>query len=282
MINQENVVEQNKTIRSSALKQSTTASSLYSRCPNLWNIQIQSIIGRILLLPFCGLLVGVLRFSGRYRIDNLKDLRQTYQQIVQSDTPLIICANHLTFIDSALMIWAMGSNFWYLFNYKKFSWNLPAGDFFKKKLWYQIVAYLTKCIFIHRDGTKQHQNAVLGICRDLLNRGEVITIFPEGKRSRTGKFEPDKITYGVGKIISQLEDCRVLCVYIRGEHQDLYSNYPKKGSRFHVEFKLIVPTTEATGRDAYYDLTMQIATTIKGMEDRYFEMTSPEKVGLPC
>jgi hypothetical protein len=33
---------------------------------------------------------------------------------------------------------------------------------------------------------------------------------------------------------------------------------------------LIRPRTERTGRDAHFDLTMQIANTLKQMEENYF------------
>lgn len=229
-------------------------------------------IGWLMLIPFCGLLRLIIRFGCRYRIENLPEIRRRYREILRQsgNAPLMICGNHLTFIDSALLIAALGSDFWYLLNFRRFSWNLPAGDFFKKKFIFRVVAYLSKCIFIHRDGTKEHRDAVLDLCQELLERGEVVTIFPEGKRSRSGRFEPAKLTYGVGKIISRMDRCNVLCVYLRGEHQETYSNYPRRGSRFRLEMQLISPASRKTGRDAYLEIVGQIGTTIHGMETAYF------------
>jgi hypothetical protein len=239
--------------------------------PDWAKISFQRTVGLIFLLPFAGFLVILLKFVGRYEITRMKDTRAQFKELTRSKQPLLICANHLTCIDSALMIWALGSNFWYLRNFRAFSWNLPAGDFFKKKLSYRIVAYLSKCIYIHRDGTKDHQYGVLDLCRKLLKRGEVVTIFPEGRRSRTGVIELEKLTYGVGKILSTLPECRVLCVYLRADTQKTYSDFPAKGSRFYVELKEIAPKTPHEGREAVSDLTHQIAGTLKAMENEYFE-----------
>ena len=244
----------------------------YSARPSHAGNRIQRVIGWATLIPFCGLLCFIIRFVARYRIDRLPEIRRQYRELLRlhPDEPLVICANHLTFIDSALIIWALGSNFWYARNYRHFSWNLPAGDIFKKKFTFRLVAYLSKCIFIHRDGTKEHRDAVLELCQDLLARGEVVTIFPEGKRSRSGRFEPEKLTYGVGKIISRMDRCNVLCVYLRAENQRTYANYPKTGSRFHFEMKLISPSSRRGGREAYAEIVGQIGSTIRGMEDTYF------------
>jgi 1-acyl-sn-glycerol-3-phosphate acyltransferase len=251
--------------------QKTEVAGVYDRVPTPFGTWLQQFCGWIFLLPFCGILVVLIRFVGRYEIRNLSEFRKFYREACRSDQPLMICSNHLTFIDSALIIWALGSNGWYFFNWKKFSWNLPAGDFFKKKFYFRVVAYLTKCIFIHRDGTKRHQGAVLDLCRDLLLGGQVVTIFPEGKRSRSGRFGTEKLTYGVGKVILAVPECRVLCMYIRGEDQEIYSNYPKQGSRFHLEYKTIQPVTSLSGREGVADVTHQIAKVIQAMETEYFE-----------
>jgi len=232
---------------------------------------LQSFICWLLLLPFGGMLVLMMRFSG-YSIENIREIRTAYRQIwEETDAPLIICANHLTFIDSALIIWALASNFWYLFNYKAFTWNLPAGDFFKKKFIYHATLYLTKCIFIHRDGTNEHKNAVLKLCRYLLLQRNVVLIFPEGQRSRKGYFDDENITAGVGKLVYSLDGAKVLCIHLRSDKQLAFSNYPPRGSRFKMSMKLIEPFTEKRGKAAYMEITGQIAATIKQFENEYFE-----------
>ena len=150
-------------------------------------VKIQSYVCWLLLLPFGGFLVLLMLLKG-YRIKNIRETRAEFKKIIAENKgrPLLICSNHLTFIDSALIIWGLASNWWFVRNYRVFPWNLPAGDFFKKKLKYHLTLYLTKCIFIHRDGTGEHKNAILGLCRFLLKRGHTVLVFPEGQRSRKG------------------------------------------------------------------------------------------------
>lgn len=247
--------------------------------PQVWEIEkvrLQANICRTLLLPFGGLLILLMRFFRGYTIENMKEIRQQFQTIwaekQKTKQPLIICANHLTFIDSALIIWALASNWFYLFNYKAFTWNLPAGDFFKKKLHYHLTLYLTKCIFLDRKGTPAHKNAVLNLCRYLLERGNVVLIFPEGQRSRTGIFDNERLRFGVGKIITSLENAQVLCIYLRSDKQENFSNYPPKGSNFNMKMKLITPTVseEISKKRASVEVVKEIGLTIKEMENEYF------------
>lgn len=247
--------------------------------PQVWEIEkvrLQANICRALLLPFGGLLILLMKFFRGYSIENMKEIRQQFREIweekQQTQKPLVICANHLTFIDSALIIWALASNWFYLFNYKAFTWNLPAGDFFKKKLRYHLTLYLTKCIFLDRNGTPAHKNAVLNLCRYLLSRGNVVLIFPEGQRSRTGIFDHERLRFGVGKIITSLDNAQVLCIYLRSDKQGTFSNYPAKGSKFNMKMKLIEPniSDEISKKRASLEVVKEIGATIKEMENEYF------------
>ncbi len=235
-------------------------------------LAVQRTVGLVLLIPFAGLLVVLMRWVRGYRIDDMQRLRREFAALTRERQPLIICANHLTFIDSALMIWAFGSNWRYLLSFRRFSWNLPAGDFFKKRFYFRLVAYLCKCIFIHRDGTKEHKNGVLGRCHYLLGKGEIVSLFPEGRRSRIGRFDREKVTYGIGKLLAARPGCRVFCVYLRGDKQENYSDYPAKNSRFTFRTRLVVPNTDATGRDAYFALTSQVADTLLALEKEWFAL----------
>lgn len=234
------------------------------------NAAMGRLICRLAFLPLYYGCVGAMLFYGRYRISQLGEVRRRFQEIAAEPGPLAICANHLTFIDSALILWAFGSGRWYWQNFDKFSWNLPAGDFFRKKLFHRFMGTISKCLFIHRNGSKEHKESVLKVCAHLLKSGEVITLFPEGKRSRTGRFDPNNLTFGIGKIVSELGSCRVLCVYLRGDRQDTYSNYPARGSKFHLDMELIYARTAKAGREGYQEVVSQVGQSIKAMEDRYF------------
>ncbi len=235
-------------------------------------IWLQTIICWIVLLPFGGVLVLLLKYLRGYKVEDLAEIRRQFKAIWKdNNSPLIICANHLTFIDSAIIIWALGSNFWYALNYKAFTWNLPAGDFFKKKLRYHLTLYLTKCVFLHRDGTAAHKNAVLNLCRYLLMKGNVVLVFPEGQRSRTGMFDEERLRFGVGKIIASLEDARVLCIYLRSPQQESFSNYPPKQSCFKLKMKLIAPEIDRTSKkQASIAAVREIGHTIKLLENEFF------------
>lgn len=241
--------------------------------------RFQSLVCRILLLPFGGILILLMKYFRGYSIENTFAIRRQFKEIwlekERARQPLIICANHLTFIDSALIIWALASNFWYVENYRAFAWNLPAGDFFKQKLHYHLSLYLTKCIFLDRKGTAAHKNAVLNLCRYLLEKGSVVLIFPEGQRSRTGIFENERLRFGVGKIITSLENAKVLCVYLRCEKQKTFSNYPPKNSLFKLKMKLIEPNAgDLSKKQASIEIVKQIGATIKALEDEFFAETN--------
>jgi 1-acyl-sn-glycerol-3-phosphate acyltransferase len=235
-------------------------------------LAIQKFISFIVLIPFFYSLIFIFKYILKYKIENVKFIRHKFKKLVKQKKPLIICPNHLTFIDSCLIIWALATPTWYIFNFRYFSWNLPAGDFFGKKLRYRIIAFIAKCIFIHRDADSSHHNEILNICQNLLSKGEILTIFPEGKRSRTGKFESKKLTYGVGKILQGVPDCNVLCIYLRGDKQEIYSNYPSRSSRFYMNMELISPKTSLQGREGYADLIQQISSVIKEQENQYFSL----------
>ena len=272
MARQDLVLEQGNVLPASI----ETARSPQVRTASSAGLSVQRLIGWLFCIPFYETIAFVLRFRG-YRVIDHEGTRARYREILaearRDGAPLIICANHLTFIDSCLMIWAFGSSFWYMRNFSAFSWNLPAGDFFKKKFAFRVIAYLGKCIFIHRDGDKEHKRAILDHCEDLVARGEVLTFFPEGRRSRTGRFEADRLTYGAGKLAASLPGCRILCVYLRGHKQETYSNYPRANSSFKIQLELLDPhptMAQLDGREACAHITGLIGQSLVKMEKEHF------------
>ena len=87
----------------------------------------------------------------------------------------------------------------------------------------------------------------------------------------------DKLTYGVGKMITEMGGCRVLCVYLRGDKQDKHSNYPARNSRFHLAMETHDIRVRKAGREGYAEIVTRIGDSIKGMEDRYFSGPATER-----
>lgn len=229
----------------------------------------QRFLGHLVLLPLCWVIILVLFFFRKYRIENLREIRKRYGQINRAKQPLLICANHLTMIDSAILHWALSGTFRYFFQYRTFAWNLPAVENFGSSLFKRVVTYVSKCILIDRQGTKEHSESILKRVAWLLRHREACMIFPEGTRSRTGRIDVENTTYGIGQIISRVPECTVLCIYLRARGQISYSHLPDKGSSFTLDLALIKPTTADTGRRAHRDLSLQVITKLKEMEDNY-------------
>jgi len=76
----------------------------------------------------------------------------------------------------------------------------------------------------------------------------------------------------VGRIVYDLREIQVLCVYLRGDKQKTFTNFPEKDSEFYLSYKVIQPKTEEKKRlTAEKDLAVQIGKTIKQLEEEYFK-----------
>ncbi|MCB0330242.1 MAG: 1-acyl-sn-glycerol-3-phosphate acyltransferase [Bdellovibrionales bacterium] len=234
-------------------------------------LQLQRWFGWLALLPLGFGIVLYMRYVHRLRIRHHRKVRRRFYELTKHSKRFMICANHLTMVDSVILLWAFRSIPQYCLDYRLFSWNIPAFENFSDRFSWRIITFLTKCIPIERKGTKSHIDSVLHKLTRLLNDGDVCTIFPEGTRSRTGRVELSNATYGVGSVLNNVKDCDVLCVYLRGDSQESYSNFPSKGESFNIEIELITPKSDNVGLRAVRDISMQILEKIKEMEERYFE-----------
>lgn len=233
-------------------------------------LALQRWTGQILGIIWIPLVAFLLRIVMRYRIRNARDLRRRFRELVRADDrPLLICANHLTMIDSALVAWALGGSWWYVFNYSAVPWNLPERRNFAYNWINQAAAWLAKCIPVTRGGTRDKISGVLRRIRYVLSRGETALVFPEGGRSRTGRVQPDSATYGVGRILNAVPECRTLCVYLRGDRQESWSNVPKRGDSFSVDFELFQPESDLSGLRRARDVARQIVAHLAKMEKRH-------------
>jgi hypothetical protein len=213
----------------------------------------------------------VLRLGLGYRIEGISEARRQYREIrSRQNTPLLICANHLTLIDSALIAWALGSPWWYVRRFSAFPWNVPEQTNFAATRGQRILAYVFKCLPIVRGGSREGVAEVLGRLGAVLETGEVGLVFPEGGRSRSGRVEEESAAYGVGRVVRAVEGCQVLCVYLRGEAQETYTAIPARGDRFRVALRVVEPKSHHGGLRGSRDVARQIVGVLAEMEREYF------------
>lgn len=236
---------------------------------NKAKLTLQIYCGWLCVLPLYMAISALLKWRARYRIQNMRVIRREYKRVSSQKAPLIVCANHLTLIDSVLMMWAFAGPVTYLSSYRCLPWNLPAVENTKRRLSWMIITYLAKCILVNRMGSASQTKGMLDKAVWLLNKGEVMMLFPEGTRSRSGRVNMQAINYGIGKLLQRIPGCRVLCVYQRGRHQKVSSDFPNRGEVLDITMEMIVPHTRQQGLRGVSDLSLQVAGKLREMEDRH-------------
>jgi len=234
----------------------------------LW---VQREVGRVLSFFWIPASAFALRYVMGYRIKNAARLRKRFRALVrESDEPILICANHLTMVDSMLVAWALGGTWWYFFNYRRMPWNLPEYRNFASLWFARAAVWITKCIPIRRGGRREDVSGVLKRVKYLLSRGETALIFAEGGRSRTGRVQIDALAHGMGRLASSVRNCRALVVYMRGDRQLSWSTVPAIGDSFYVDFEVVRPHSERTGMRRSREYAQQIMDRLVDLEDKYF------------
>ncbi len=232
---------------------------------------IQREISRVGSPVWLPVVAFIMRYYYRFRIRNLDGIRRKYREIIRNnDKPLLICANHLTLIDSFLVCWALAAPSWYLFNFSALPWHVPERRNFASTWYSHLGTYVLKCVHIVRGSAGREVSQVLRRLVYLLSKKQIVMMFPDGGRSRTGRIETDTPAHGIGRIIAALPDCRVLCVYLRGDKQVSWSNFPKRRDNFYVDVSLIEPKSEKRGIRRSRDLVRQVASRLAAMERAYF------------
>lgn len=216
----------------------------------------------------------LLRFVARYRIKNMGEMRRRYRELSKrAGGPVLICANHLTKIDTALIVWGLASIGSYVRSFKLLPWSLPERTRYAGSLVLRAVCYLGSCVPVSRGGDRDAANLALAKVAYLLRKGYRAMIFPEGKRGRSGVIEVEEGSYGAGRLMEAVEDCRVLCVYMRGENQKSWGSIPRVGEKFYMDMRLIVPRSVHTGLRAARDISRAILAELKAMEEAYFALS---------
>jgi hypothetical protein len=235
--------------------------------------RLQQLLGGLALPLVAPLYVLALKLWG-YRIQHLAEGRRICRELFRSHAgPWIICANHLTMIDSLLVTHGLFSLPEHFFRYHRLPWNLPERDNFQKNPFLASFCYLAKCLPVHRGGSREEMLHVMAKCHHLLSEGQVLMIFPEGGRSRSGRIEKDNYAYGVGRLLTECPEARVMCVYLRGEHQDSYGFIPRRGESFYLAVReLPLARTAAGTLREQRRLAAAIIDQLAQMEEEYFAL----------
>lgn len=234
-------------------------------------LHIQRRISQIAALPLWPLALLWLRHVRGYRIRRLAAVRAQARALLrQTQGPVLICPNHLTWIDSLLVQWAISSPWQLLTGFRFFAWNTPEQANFYRSVWLKGLCYVGKCLPIRRGGERRAQRVVLAKLGWLLERGELVMIFPEGGRTVTGRVDADSMSYGVGGIANTVEGCRILCVYLRGEKQVEKTVLPVRDQVFSVRFALITPDANETGLRGARETARGIGQTLVRLENDHF------------
>ncbi|MEA3493548.1 MAG: lysophospholipid acyltransferase family protein [Candidatus Margulisiibacteriota bacterium] len=226
-------------------------------------LRLQSFLSWIFcVLVFAPVILVISRFYsikvyGKGNLGNLKG-------------PLIIVSNHLTLIDSLFIgfVVAFPQSYW---KPRRLTWHLPEATNYSRGMLAPLV-WLGRSIPILRNVPPGEQKSAKDKVICVLKNKELIHIFPEGTRSRTGRVE--SFTNGIGRIYMRVPDCRVLPVYIRGSENVLPVNckFPKLFKKIDIVIgKPQKLASEQKGLRAAVDISEQIYAILKGMENEYFE-----------
>ena len=228
-------------------------------------------VGRLAAVFWVIPIAFILRVLMGYRIKDVAQVRARYRALLkESDHPLLICPNHLTMMDSAVVAWALGGSWWYLFHYSRMPWNLPEYNNYSSQLPTRLGAWLIKCIPVIRGGRREDVSRVIKRVQHLLSRGETALIFPEAGRSRSGRVEADAVAHAVGRILTSVPGCPPLCVYLRGDRQQTWSTVPARGDSFYIDFVVGELHSDHSGMRRSRDFSRQIVDRLVGMEEEYF------------
>ncbi|HPC73094.1 MAG TPA: lysophospholipid acyltransferase family protein [Syntrophales bacterium] len=236
-----------------------------------WPLRLQYGMGRLFVFLIGPVTYGLIRLAG-WRVRDLRGVRRACrEQFGKHEGPWLICANHLTLIDSVILAYAMLPLHRYLLNFRWLAWNLPERTNFNRNPLLTALCYLAKCIPVERGGDRETMRKQLEKCATLLGRKQLLMIFPEGGRSRTGRVAVETYSYGVGRFVQQFEKIKILCIYLRGDGQATYSDFPAPGEVFTAEVSVLEPRRTASGGlKAQRDYAEQIIQRLCEMEEKYF------------
>jgi 1-acyl-sn-glycerol-3-phosphate acyltransferase len=234
-------------------------------------MQLQDVMGRIGVFILGPLYFIFMRAMG-YRVRNLKAIREAcHSEFRKHDGPWVICANHLTMVDSMILTYGMFSLYRHFSDFRRLPWNLPERNNFQRNVILAVLCYFAKCIPVSRGGDRDEMKKTLDRCDYVLSHHQNLLIFPEGGRSRSGRVDREGFSYGVGRFVKEFENCRILCIYLRGDRQKTFGSMPGFRERFTMKVEVLDPERpNFNGLRAQREYAGQIVRRLAEMEEEHF------------
>lgn len=235
-------------------------------------LELQRRIAHALTFATYGTLFAWLRLVRRYRIPEIRRVRREFAALLrEGGGPILVCPNHLTLVDSLLAIWALAPAWRYFLRPRALAWNLPERrNVAGMGVVVRLVCYLGKCLLLVRQGPPEETRRVMEKVGYLMRRGEALMVFPEGGRSRKGRVDTEGFAYGVGRLVQEVPATRVLCLYLRGDGQETWSDLPRKGEVFRIALRPLQPSSPHSGLRAQRDIATQVVRALEEMEREHF------------
>lgn len=239
-----------------------------------FGVRLQNFVSQV-FVPFSfGIGYVLLRLVGGYRWENLHEFRARLRELAPPGRPLIVCPNHLTMIDSMLLMWALASPWKAMVSPRWYPWNTPLKRNFVGSATLRFYCYIGKCLPVVRSASSDKARGFMDSLRFLLAKGQSLMMFPEGTRSVSGRVDTENYTYGIGKLIDDARQNgvrpQVLCVYMRGRRQKAKSSVPPPGDHFYIHAEGLEPVSSFSGLRAARELSAQIIQKLASMETAYF------------
>ncbi|MBM4314068.1 MAG: 1-acyl-sn-glycerol-3-phosphate acyltransferase [Deltaproteobacteria bacterium] len=236
-----------------------------------FHLGLQYLLGRLAVVITVPFVFLALRIRG-YRIRDLERVRSEVDRLFgEHEGPWLICPNHLTMIDSILISYGMASFCGHIGRYRNVPWNLPERDNFQKNPFLAMLCYLGKCLPVNRGGSREELQRLFDKCRYVLGWRQRLLIFPEGGRSRTGRVDRENFSYGVGRFLDECPGCKVMLVYLRGDHQESFGMMPRAGERLTMKVELFDPgDVPGAGLRLQREYARRIVERLAVMEEEYF------------
>lgn len=245
-------------------------------------LRVQRGVSYACLAVFGPILVWLFRYRWRFSGHQIGRVRARYRALRAAHPgPLLICSNHLTLVDSIIQALVLGSVWDYLRRPSALPWNLPEAKNFYHRWSWRLVCYLGRCIPVQRGGSAEQARLAQDRMCSVLDSGDAIAIFPEGKRSRDGRVDDRDFSYGVGQLLNQVPDAAVMCVYLRGMRHGGFADFPTPGERFYVQLQMLTPHSASRGLRRARDLSAQVIARLKAMEAEYFAAREAGALALP-